>query len=159
DSGVPSANSELWSLDAGVYQLKVGLAFLELAELDSSGQFSRTAEGLLQWSLRRHEIFLPGCDAQDQVAGRLHAYCYFLEGLLPFVEKQFECALALQTSIARVESLIAETAPVLERCDTVAQLLRLRLIGDYMGLVEIDLGAASREVERVASFQLQTEDP
>ncbi len=158
-SGVPSANPEVWSLDADVYQLKVGLAFLELAELTSSGLFSRTAEGLLQWSLRRHEMFLPGCDAKDQVSDRIHAYCYFLEGLLPFVEKQFECALALQTSIARVESLIAETAAVLERCDCVAQLLRLRLIADYMGFVEIDLAAASREVERIAGFQLHTEDP
>ncbi len=159
DSGVPSAKPESWSLDVGVHQLKVGLAFLELAELTSSGLFSRTAEGLLQWSLRRHEIFLPGCDAKDQVADRIHAYCYFLEGLLPFVERHFECALALQSSMARVENSIAEAAPALERCDCVAQLLRLRLLGDYMGFGELDISAASREAERVAGFQIHSEDP
>src|SRR6185312_2070802 len=40
DSGIPSAGEDHWSLEPGVYQLKTGLAFLELGEATSSGLFS-----------------------------------------------------------------------------------------------------------------------
>jgi hypothetical protein len=157
-TGVPFTAADQWSLDAGVYQLKVGLAFLELAELTSSGMFARTAEDLLQGALRQHEMFLPGASEPGRVADRLHAYCYFLEGLLPFVERRFDCAQALQSGITRVENMIAENRHALERCDTVAQLLRLRLLAEYIGVVEIDLSAAHREAETLPGFQLRTGD-
>lgn len=158
ESGIPSAGAGHWSLEPGVYQLKAGLAFLELAELTSAGLFSDTASKLLEWSLRQHEMFLPGETASDRVADRLHAYCYFLEGLLPFVERRFECVLVLQSGFARVHTLLEETRGALERCDVVAQLLRLRLLSDYMGLMELDISAASREAESLPAFQLRTED-
>ena len=158
-SGAPSQpSSERWSLEPGVYQLKVGMAFLELAEVTSSGLFSKVAEHLLQWALRRHELFLPGHSEPDRVADRLTAYCYFLEGLLPFIDKRFECAQALQAGITRVENLQAETAPVLERSDVAAQLLRLRLLADYIGVIELDLSRAEREAEALPAFQLRTGD-
>lgn len=158
DSGVPSCDPSAWSLDAGAYQLKAGIGFMELAELTSSGLFSTTAEQLLSWALRHHEMFLPGDSDAAGVADRLHAYCYFLEGLLPFVEHRFDCALVLQSGVTRVELLLDQTRSALERCDVIAQLLRLRLLGDYMGMVELDLSAASREAENLLSFQLHADD-
>jgi hypothetical protein len=158
DSQVPSASPAGWSLDAGVYQLKTGIGFMELAELTSSGVFSSTAEQLLNWSLRQHEMFLPGDSEPSRIADRLHAYCYFLEGLLPFVEHRFDCALVLQGGITRVDLLLDQVRSDLERCDVIAQLLRLRLLGDYMGMVELDNSAASREAESLLRFQLHTDD-
>lgn len=158
DSGVPSSGSGHWSREPGVHYLKAGLAFSELAELTSSGQFSNTAQALLHWCLSRQEIFLPGDADNGRVADRLHAYCYFLEGLLPFLKKHFECVIALQQGITRVENLLAETREALERCDVIAQLLRLRLLSDYIGVVELDASTAAREAESLLAFQLQTED-
>ncbi|HYM09889.1 MAG TPA: hypothetical protein VEU62_04120 [Bryobacterales bacterium] len=158
DTLVPSVGSDNWSLEPGVYQLKAGVALWELAELTSSGLFSKTAEKLLKFCLRQHEVFLPGHSEPDRIADRLHAYCYFLEGLLPFVEKRFDCSLILQSGMARVERLLAETRPALERCDVAAQLLRLRLLGDYMGIIEMDVGTAAREAENIQSLQLHTGD-
>ena len=158
DSSVPSVGEGNWSLEPGVYHLKAGMVFAELADLTSSGLFSKTAETLLHWSLRQHEVFLPGDNDPARVADRLHAYCYFLEGLLPFIEQRFECAIVLQSGMARVESLLDETRPALERCDVVAQLLRLRLLSDYMGVAELDTSAASREADSLWSFQLRGDD-
>jgi hypothetical protein len=157
-SGIPSAGVDQWSVEPGIYQLKTGLAFLELAETTSSGLFSRTAEDLLHWSMRQHEAFLPGAIDPARVADRVHAYCYFLEGLLPFIERRFECVHALQGGITRVENTIAGHREILERTDTIAQLLRLRLISDYVGAVELDLSAAAREAEALPGFQLHTTD-
>ncbi|MBI3693516.1 MAG: hypothetical protein HY238_01565 [Acidobacteria bacterium] len=158
DSGVPSQGSETWSLEPTVHQFKVGLAFLELAELTASGLFSKVADHLLQHCLRQQEMFLPGHSDPARVADRLHAYCYFLEGLLPFVAKRYECAQVLQAGIRRVQTLLEETRPALERCDVIAQLLRLRLLCEYLGVVEIDLPAASREADALPAFQMKSDD-
>jgi len=154
----PSQGSDAWSVEPGPYQLKVGLAFLELAEVTSSGLFTDGAEKLLDSCLRTHELFLRGDPAADRTADRLHAYCYFLEGVLPFVEKRFECGQILQGGISRVETMMEETSPALQRSDTIAQLLRLRLMADYLGVTELDLSAASREAESLPAFQFHGED-
>ena len=120
--------------------------------------FSKVADNLLSWSMRQHEMFLPGSDEPDLVADRLHAYCYFLEGLLPYLERRFECAQMLQAGITKVEKLVLETRRALERSDVIAQLLRLRLLADYIGVVELDLSAASWEADSIPAFQLFTAD-
>jgi len=157
-TGTPFTGGDQWSLQPGVHQLKVGMAFMELAEVTSSGLFSRTAEDLLQSCLRQHEMFLPGAMEEDRVADRLHPYCYFLEGLLPFVERRFDCAQVLQAGLSRVENFSASTRATLDRCDVVAQLLRLRLIADYMGIAELDVSAAAEAAERLPDFQLHSSD-
>lgn len=157
-SGVPSSGSGTWSIEPDIYQLKVAMAFLVLAEATSSTMFSKLADNLLNWSLRQHEMFLPGPGEPARVADRLHAYCYFLEGLLPFLERRFECAQILHAGINRVEKLILETRRALERSDVMAQLLRLRLLADYIGVVELDQSAASWEADSIPAFQLFTAD-
>jgi hypothetical protein len=158
-SCVPSTGRGKWSLETDVYQLKAALGFLELAEATGSTMFSKTAENLLNWALRQHELFLPGAAEPDIVADRLHAYCYFLEGLLPFLDRRFECAQILQGGLTRVEKLSLEVRKSLERSDVMAQLLRLRLLSDYIGVIELDVSAASWEAESLPAFQLFTEDP
>jgi len=157
-SGVPTLGSKIWSVESDVYQLKGALAFLELADATGSTVFAKTADNLLNCSLRRQEIFLPGAAEPDRVSDRLHAYCYFLEGLLPFLERRFECAQILQAGITKVEKLSLETRRALERSDVVAQVLRLRLMADYIGVVELDISAASWEADRIPAFQLFTPD-
>ena len=157
-TGVPACGSGAWSLEADIYQLKVGLALLELAEVAGSTTFAKTAESLLNWSLRQHEMFLPGATEPDRVADRLHAYCYFLEGLLPFLERRFDCVQILQAGMNRVEKLVLETRRALERSDVTAQLLRLRLLVDFIGVVELDLAAATWEADSIPAFQLFTAD-
>jgi len=156
-SGLGTVGSDHWSLQPGVYQLKAGMAFMELADVTSSGLFSKTADLLLASALRQHEMFLPGHSDPDRVADRLHAYCYFLEGLLPFLERRFECTQVLCSGITRVANLVAQTRQALERSDVIAQLLRLRLIADFLGVMELDTTAASWEAESIPAFQLLTD--
>jgi len=147
-----------WSEEPHVHQLKVAMGFLALAETTGSTMFSKAADQLLAWALRNHELFLPGSEKPDEVADRLHAYCYFLEGLLPFLQRRLDCSQVLQGGITRVEKLAGETRRSLERSDVLAQLLRLRLLADYLGGFELDVSAASWEAESIPAFQLFTND-
>jgi hypothetical protein len=83
---------------------------------------------------------------------RLHAYSYFLEALLA-VSNRPEVREALEEGIRRAALLLRETAPVFERSDVGAQLLRVRLIAHHQGAVELDETAAQEEASRVAGFQ------
>jgi len=103
--------------------------------------------------LRQENDFLPGVSERERVMDRLHAYCYFLEGLLPEAQRQ-ECAEALRRGIAKVARLAREIRPVFERSDVWAQLLRVRLFADALGVLKLD-SASAEEAELLSSFQLQ----
>jgi hypothetical protein len=111
-------------------------------------------EAVLAYSLGTHESFLAG----EQVVDRLHAYCYFLEACLA-VSGRPEVREALAGGIARVAGLLRETAPLFERSDVSAQLLRVRLIAHHQGAVELDLSAAQEEAARVGGFQAAEKEP
>jgi hypothetical protein len=89
---------------------------------------------------------------------RLHAYAYFLEGLLPALGRP-ECAQVFQTGIDRVAAYLREIAPSFARSDVYAQLLRARLYGESLAAIPLDTGAAAHEAEEAAKFQLHSEDP
>ena len=61
----------------------------------------------------RHTTF------RDVVMDRLHAYAYFLEGLVPVLARR-ECAAAMASGIERVARLLREIAPVFARSDVYA---------------------------------------
>jgi hypothetical protein len=82
---------------------------------------------------------------------RLHAFCYFLEGLLPVLDRK-ACAAALCTGIVRTGNYLREIAPCFERSDVHAQLLRLRLLADLAGVVPLDEHAAEFEAESLARY-------
>jgi hypothetical protein len=88
---------------------------------------------------------------------RLHAYAYFLEGLLPVLDRA-ECEHAFRTGLARAAGYLREIAPQFVRSDVYAQLLRARLYGAGAGVLPLDSAAAAEEAAGAAAFQLDSED-
>lgn len=133
-----------WSRRPGCYQLKSALAWREIGDAHAAEVF----DAALAIALANHEQFLAEEADREKLMDRLHAYCYFLEALLFTSERQ-----ALQSGMVRVARLLREIQPVFERSDVNAQLLRIRLIADHLGMVAMDEQAAREEAARTASFQ------
>ena len=149
----PLPEEPRWSRQPGCYQLKSALAWR-----DAGGEHgTRIFEIALQQALASHERFLSFENDREKVMDRLHAYCYFLEALL-FTADRADARTALSSGIVRAGSLLREIAPLFERSDVNAQLLRVRLIAHHLGAVPLDQAAASEEATRTASFQ-ETESP
>jgi len=136
-----------WSRSPGCYQLKAGMAWWDLWEATGDACYRELYEGMREVSLRTERDFLPGHTERRKVVDRLHAYLYFLEGLLPM-----PCAEAIGGGIARVAALVRELAPEFERSDVYAQLLRIRVFADAVGVAPLDRTAAQWEAERLAEF-------
>jgi hypothetical protein len=134
-----------WSRSTGCYQLKAAMAWCELAEATGDSQFGQLYQDALENSLATHNNFLPGHTERFKVMDRLHAYLYFLEGLLPRAEDP-RCAAALEQGMRRVSEYVEEIAPDFARCDVLAQLLRVRLCAG-------GAGADASEAARLISFQ------
>jgi hypothetical protein len=147
-----------WSRSPGCYQLKSAMAWFDLAEATGRLEFRACYDRALERTLRQCEEFLPGHPDPLKVMDRLHAFCYFLEGLLPRATDP-GCARALADGIERTAGLLREIAPRFERSDVYAQLLRVRLHAGYAGAVPIDRAAAEWEAARLAEFQASSDDP
>jgi hypothetical protein len=143
-----------WSRSPGCYQLKSAMAWWDLWEAAAEPEFRAAYERALESALDGHADFLPGHPDREKVMDRLHAYLYFLEGLLPCAADPRPRA-ALAQGILRVECFVREIAPVFERADVVAQLLRIRLHAACAGAVPLDAEAAGREAATLAGFQIQ----
>jgi len=89
---------------------------------------------------------------------RLHAFCYFLEGMLPRAEDT-RCAGAIREGMASVGQLLREIAPEFERSDVYAQLLRMRFYADWAGVMPLDCERARHEAAALATFQAEDDDP
>jgi len=142
-----------WSRSPGCYQLKAAMAWWELWEATGDTCFRALYEGMRAESLRSAGDFLPGHPEQRKVVDRLHAYIYFLEGLLPM-----PCA-AIGEGIERVAGILREFAPEFERSDVYAQLLRIRIYADAVGAAPLDRVAAEWEAERLMEFSAAADDP
>ncbi len=142
-----------WSRSQGCYQLKSAMAWWDLAEATGDERFREPYERVLARSLQSHAAFLPGHPERPRVMDRLHAYLYFLEGLLPRANDP-RCATALCTGIRAAAQYLREIAPEFERADVLAQLLRIRLYADWAGAAPVDRTAAEEEAERLAAFQI-----
>ena len=149
----PLAYEPRWSRMPGCYQLKSALAWRDVAGACGEEHAARLFESALAGSLRTHEAFLPGEADQEKVMDRLHAYCYFLEGLLRVADRD-EVRRALADGVAKAATLLREIAPQFERSDVSAQLLRIRLIAHHQGALPIDDGAAQEEAGRLLCFQI-----
>lgn len=141
-----------WSRASGCYQLKAAMAWRELAEATGESCFLDRYETVLESSLRTHAGFLPGHPERPRVMDRLHAFLYFLEGLLPCA-REVRCSAALQDGMGRASGLLGEIAPEFARSDVYAQLLRVRIFADRLGAVPLDRDAAACEAARLAEFQ------
>jgi hypothetical protein len=144
----PLPHEPRWSRSPGCYQLKSALAWHDLGDEHAMKLF----EAVLAYSLGTHELFLANEKSQEKIMDRLHAYCYFLEALLA-VSNRAEVREALGSGITCVARRLRETAPLFERSDVSAQLLRVRLIAHHQGAVELDLSAAEEEASRLVAFQ------
>ena len=83
---------------------------------------------------------------------RLHAYCYFLESILPRVERR-EVAPALVEGMAKVSVFLQTLAPQFLRSDVCAQLLRVQLLADKAGVEPIDRLRGHFMLETIETFQ------
>ncbi len=135
-----------WSASPGCYQLKAAMAWHDLFEVTRDPAFSTAYNSALAAALREHDSFLPGDPRPERVMDRLHAYAYFLEGLLPVAERP-ECRGALLTGIGRMASHLREIAPTFVRSDVYGQLLRIRLFAAE---------GAEEEAAGAVSFQLDS---
>src|SRR5206468_3201392 len=97
-------------------------------------------ECVLEASLATFRDFLPGHADRLKVMDRLHAFCYFLEGMLPHAHDA-RCAAALAEGIPIVADHLRAIAPDFARSDVFAQLLRVRLFADWAGAVSLDRAA------------------
>jgi len=147
-----------WSRASGCYQLKAAMAWWDLFEATGDGGFQAPYERALAFSLRQSTGFLPGHADPLKVMDRLHAFLYFLEGLLPRASEA-PCAAAIAEGIRRVEGFLREIGPRFVRSDVYAQLLRIRLFADWNGAAPLDRQAACKEAEALAAFQAASADP
>ncbi|MEO7145495.1 MAG: hypothetical protein ABI165_18515 [Bryobacteraceae bacterium] len=141
-----------WSRSPGCYQLKSAMAWCAVDGLEE------LYDCAVEDALSSHADFLPGDSNREKVMDRLHAYLYFLEGLLPAAGRP-ECTRALADGIARVSGLLRDIAPAFARSDVYAQLLRVRLYADALGAAPLDGALAAEEAEEAAGFQAADEDP
>ena len=146
------AEAGRWSRSPGCYQLKAAMAWWDLLEATADEHFREPYERVLEYSLGACGGFLPGHAERPKVMDRLHAFLYFLEGLLPRAEEP-RVAAAIREGIGRAAQQLREIAPEFERSDVYAQLLRMRLYADRAGALPLDFVAAQFEAERLAEFQ------
>ena len=152
----PLPRGEQWSRQPGCYHLKAALGWHDLHRETGDPDFLKWYEDVLAASLRTHPLFLPGATG-DLVMDRLHAYCYFLEGILPRADHP-QIARVLEEGVAKVAAHIREIGPRFARSDVYAQLLRLRLLVECAGGAPVDRLAATSEAEKLASFQMDHAD-
>ncbi len=153
----PLAYEARWSASPGCYQLKSAMAWYELFETTGEMDFRKAYESAVEAALAGEYDFLPGEASQERVMDRLHAYLYFLEGLLPAIHRP-DCAQAFQSGLDRTAAFLRQIAPLFARSDVYAQLLRARLYGESLGAIPLDHAAAAHEAEQAAGFQLDSAD-
>ena len=147
-----------WSHSSGCYQLKAAMAWWDLADATGDANFRSHYERVLDYSLRTWSGFLPGHPERRKVMDRLHAFLYFLEGLL-VRGSELRSTFALCEGIRRTGVLLRDIAPEFVRSDVYAQLLRIRLYADYAGIAPLDREAAAFEAAQLAEFQAAGPDP
>ncbi len=154
----PVAPEPRWSRRPGCYQLKSALGWYELFQETAAETCHASYEQVLDYALRTQADFLPGETQPDRIMDRLHAYCYFLEGLLPYAGRP-DCSRALTEGLQRAAAWCDRIAPVFERSDVLAQLLRLRLLAANLDVLPWEAGRAADQAARIESFQLEHRDP
>jgi len=150
----PRPYEKRWSREPGCFQLKSALAWRDLAQVTGNQRFQEYWQQALGIALRQHDHFLPGTEQMGAVMDRLHAYCYFLEALLAETHRR-ECREALLTGIGRVSRYLREIRTRFVRSDVCAQLLRVRLHADALGMVPIDRAEAKEEASALPGFQYE----
>jgi hypothetical protein len=153
----PVARDARWSRSSDCYQLKSAVAWLELDECASGLGFEEEYEKALKRALATHAAFFEHEPSDSRVMDRLHSYGYFLEAILPRAERP-EVRQALDEGIERAASILRRVRAGFERCDAIAQLLRVRLWADAAGAVPLNAQAAAEEASWAAAHQMESSD-
>jgi hypothetical protein len=152
----PLPYTDQWSRGPGCYQLKAAMAWSDLHRITGESRFREWYEAALASALQSHADFLPA-KTPDRTMDRLHAYSYFLEGLMPVADR-VEVRAALREGIFRTAAYLREIAPQFERSDVYGQLLRARLFADRLAAIPVDKREATEEAERIPGFQINSRD-
>ncbi len=159
-----------WSRMPGCYQLKSAMAWWNLYRATGDTAFRELYQGSIDPALANSGGFLPDPAGRQKTMDRLHAYLYFLEGLMPVLEglpKTAEeregagtvCPQALAGGIRQVSCLLHQIEPEFARADVYAQLLRIRILADAAGVELLDREAAAAEARALIEFQAASADP
>jgi hypothetical protein len=152
----PAPYTEWWSRNPGSFQLKAALAWKELHEETGEARFAAHFDRQLAYSLASIRRMIASEPDELRIMDRLHAYCYFLEGLLPVADRHgFELAVGIGEVAGHLRRLDRRFA----RSDVYAQLLRVRLLAAALNAVDLDNTEAEREARRLADFQMESPDP
>jgi hypothetical protein len=146
----PRPHEKRWSREPGCFQLKAALPWYRL-RLKAAWSTALVA------AIDNHEAFLPGETIEEKVMDRLHAYCYFLEGLLAAHDDP-AASHALRRGIGRTSGYLRAIRDRFLRSDVCAQLLRVRLFADRYGIEPLDRGAAEEEAALTRGFLLSSGD-
>jgi hypothetical protein len=146
-----------WSASPGCYQLKSALAWHDLAAETGEPRFLAAYEAVLEQSLASHGAFLDGDADREKIMDRLHAYAYFLEGLLPVLDRP-RCAAVYRDGVERIANRLRAIEPLFVRSDVYGQLLRARLFGAALASAPLHATEAAREAAEAATFQIESAD-
>lgn len=141
----PVPRTKKWSRTAGCYQLKAAMAWWDVAEITGDSALREGYPAMVEYAMKTQACFLREAADPYDAMDRLHAYAYFLEGLLPVFERP-ECRQAHADGLESIQRVIDEVEPVFVRSDVYAQLLRAGLPS---------LGVA----EKLTAFQAVSDDP
>lgn len=148
----PLPRDARWSRSSDCYQLKSALGWLDLAEVTGNLLFEADYESALDRALLTHSSFLSSEPGRQRRMDRLHAYCYFLEALLPRAGRP-AVRQALAEGIDRTASTLRDIRGEFERSDVNAQLLRVRLWAHALGAVPLNQSEAAEEARWAAAYQ------
>jgi hypothetical protein len=152
----PLPRTGRWSGAPGCYQLKSAMAWWDVAEITGESLLRDVYLEMVNSVLKTHSSFLPGAPCQHQIMDRLHPYCYFLEGLLPVLNRK-ECLNVYAEGIGSISKFLREIEPEFVRSDVYAQLLRARMYGAAM--IPVDTANAANEAGTLAAFQATSDAP
>ena len=148
--------TEQWSRRPGCYQLKAALAWHDLHRVTGDENFERLYSGALTKALSTKDDFLPAA-TPDKTMDRLHAYCYFLEALMPAADR-LEVRHVIGEGIERVSWHLRDLHEDFSRSDVYAQLLRVRLLASRQSGIALNTAHASEEASALMKFQVQQPD-
>jgi hypothetical protein len=152
-----SPDEDWWSRKPGCYQLKSAVLWRRILEHKSEPNFFGLYDKVLGWALADSGSFLSHGGA-EHIMDRLHAYLYFLEGLLPVVTAD-KYAEEIRNGIALAASHLKAAARQFVRSDVQAQMLRLRLLSFSLGGVPFDHDALAEDVKQLLRFQVMSPNP
>jgi hypothetical protein len=147
----PLARSDQWSRAPGCYQLKAAMAWWEVAEITGENALRDAYLEMLDFALATHANFLAGAPSSHGVMDRLHAYCYFLEGLLPVMDRP-DCIKVHTRGIQCISMSLNEMQSTFVRSDVYAQVLRARMYGAADG-------GPVEQAKALVAFQAVSDDP